>query len=75
MNQLLHGMRIFENPFAVRKVTTRIRGGYMNRWLIRAQVNEPCFYIDDINNIIHCHPYLLPEIRKWSVRNSTFINM
>jgi len=60
------GMRLVANPLLVEKKTVRIRGGYLDRWLIRAEVMVPSTKIfqNPVDGTYHCHPDLLDKIRE-----------
>lgn len=62
MNTFL-GVPIIESELAVKVVERRVRGGYMNHWLIRAHVREPSMLVDRRNNRIYVHPALMPALR------------
>jgi hypothetical protein len=49
----------------VERKFVRIPGGYMNRWLIRAEVIVPTRNVihDRVNDIMYCHPEMLEEIK------------
>jgi hypothetical protein len=56
------GIRIIESTSAVRLATLRVRGGYLNRWLIREQRLEPCVLMIGTDTAI-VHPTLMPTLR------------
>jgi len=60
------GIDIFPSPMMVEKKVMRVPGGYLNRWLIRAEVMVPSSSIihDKINNRMYCHPAVLEHIRQ-----------
>lgn len=59
-------IRIVEHSMAVKTVETRVRGGYMNRWLIRDFVEQPCAFHDRIHDVMYVHPSLMPKLRALS---------
>lgn len=58
------GMNLLESPLATRREIRRVRGGYMNRWLIRAEVTVPCVIHDRLSNTIYLHPELMAKLRE-----------
>lgn len=62
----LYGIDIFRNSLLVKTETRRVPGGYMNRWLIRAQVQVPYAVHDQINNCIQMHPLLFANLMRES---------
>lgn len=60
--QTIMGVRIVTSPLAIRRVFRRVKGGYMNHWLIRVEVMEPCVLHDRVNNRFYVHPDLMPGI-------------
>lgn len=64
----LFGIEIIptDNFMFTEKKVTRIPGGYMNHWLIRAEITVPSRKIihDHLNNRIYCHPAMLQEIKR-----------
>lgn len=59
----LMGIPIIESPLAVTRVEARVRGGYLNHWLIRAFVEKPCMIHDRLNGRFYVHPSLMPALR------------
>lgn len=59
------GMRLVANPLLVERKTVRIRGGYLNRWLIRAEVDVPSTKIFQslVDGVYYCHPDVLDRIK------------
>lgn len=56
MNQLL-GLPIIESDILpLRWRETRVRGGYMNRWLIRAQVPVVEYFVGGPLGAVYVHP-------------------
>lgn len=66
----LFGISIIPSPLMTETVVVerRVRGGYMNRWLIRAFIPETRpsrnFIHDRLANRIFCHPSIVDEIRR-----------
>lgn len=64
----LLGITIKPSPLMVETVTEvrSVRGGYLNRWLIRAVVTEtrPSRNVihDRINNVMYAHPDLIAQM-------------
>ena len=56
------GMPVHLSPLATRKGVGRVRGGYMNRWLIRAEVQVPSYYV--AGGVICMHPDLWAKVSK-----------
>ena len=54
---------IFPSPLALSTQTRRVPGGYLNRWLIRAEVQVPCVIHDRINNRFYVHPSLMDSLK------------
>lgn len=53
----LYGLRIIESPLMpLRWQETRMRGGYMNRWLIRAQVPVVEYFVNGPLGVVYVHP-------------------
>jgi len=54
------------NDMFLEKKVVRVPGGYLNRWLVRAEVMVPSRQIihDRMNNRIYCHPAMLAEIKR-----------
>lgn len=65
----IFGIDIYPNACLTETVTEvgRVRGGYLNRWLIRAVVTKtrPSRKViyDTIHNRLYCHPAVLQEIK------------
>ena len=64
MTASIYGVPIRTSPYAVRTVVKRVRGGYMNRWLICVKVEEPFAYFDRALNVMICHPDILRALTK-----------
>lgn len=66
----LFGVNIQPSPLMTETVTEvrRVRGGYLNRWLIRAVVIEtrPSRNVlhDRINNVMYAHPVLIAQLAR-----------
>lgn len=58
------GMNVLESPLATRREIRRVRGGYMKRWLIRAEVTVPCVIHIGLSNTIYVHPDLMAQLEK-----------
>lgn len=65
------GIPIYPSPLLVEKKVTRVLGGYMNHWLIRAEVTVPSRKAihDQINNRLYMHPAFIQELQRqgWMV--------
>lgn len=59
-------MQFYPSAFMTETVVTRVRGGYMNRWWIRAEVVRPVrrILIDEASGRAFCHPDVLAELRR-----------
>lgn len=64
--RIFGGIDIHPNPLMVEKKVMRVPGGYLNRWLIRAEVTVPSSNVihDRINNRMYCHPAMMERIRQ-----------
>lgn len=66
----LLGITIKPSPLMVETVTEvrRVRGGYLNRWLIRAVVTETrpsrSVFHDRLNNVMYAHPDVIAQIAR-----------
>lgn len=62
----IFGISIHPAPLMVEQKETRIKGGYLNRWLIRAVVTVPSTKVihDRLNNRMYCHPAVIQQMRK-----------
>lgn len=66
----LYGMEVVPSLLLTETVTEerRVRGGYLNRWLIRQIVTEmrPSKKVihDRLSNRIYCHPEILAQIKR-----------
>ncbi|WP_157979194.1 hypothetical protein [Rhodoferax ferrireducens] len=62
----IFGISIHPAPLMVEEKETRIRGGYLNRWWIRAVVTVPSSNVihDRLNNRMYCHPAVIAQMRK-----------
>lgn len=56
-------VQLVEDPSMVVKVVKRVPGGYMNRWLIRAEVLEPRLYARFFDGRLHAHPAIIAKIK------------
>jgi len=59
---LWNGIQIFEHPLALKRVERRVKGGYLNRWLIREIAMVPCVMF--VGHALFVHPALMPSLRK-----------
>lgn len=61
----LYGMQLCESPLMVEPKVGRVRGGYLNRWLIRGMVTTPArnAIVDRINNRIYMHPEMIRQLQ------------
>lgn len=57
------GFEVYQSELAVRKVITRVRGGYLNRWLIRAEVWAPCAFFVGAKKM-YIHPLLYKQLQE-----------
>jgi hypothetical protein len=64
-------LKLVPHALATRRVERRVRGGYMNRWLVRAIVDEPRAYI--YGNVMFAHPDLIDRLRRESVPMSNIL--
>lgn len=56
----MYGVKLVVSPFLTKKQTGRVKGGYCNHWLIRAEVEVPVtIYIPEQNTV-----YLSPLAEK-----------
>lgn len=65
----LYGLRIIESPLLpIRWQVKRVRGGYMNRWLIR--VEEPVleYFVSEMQGAVYVHPLNMPAFREAIMR-------
>lgn len=62
----IFGIQICPSPLMVEKKVMRVRGGYLNRWLIRAEVIVPRneFVHDRVSNRIYCHPDMVVKLKE-----------
>ena len=60
------GIQVHPSPLMTERKVIRVPGGYMNHWLIRAEVEVPSRRIihDRLNGRIYCHPAMLNEISR-----------
>ena len=58
------GLRFVASPLLVEVVETRVPGGYMNRWLIRATVTRPMRHGIHVGNTVLAHPDVIEQIKK-----------
>lgn len=58
----LYGTEVMPSPLAVTRTVGRVRGGYMNRWLIRGIVETPAIFHDRLNNVLYVHPDLMAKL-------------
>lgn len=68
---VVNGMQVFTSRIlfeAMERVERRVRGGYMNRWLVRQVTHERVIkqhaIHDRSRNCIYCHPDTLPALLK-----------
>jgi hypothetical protein len=66
MKDLFANVKILPAPHMVEKKVVRVRGGYLNRWLIRAEVIAPSNRIvfDEVTGVGYCHPEVLDKLQK-----------
>lgn len=57
------GIELYEDPRMVVTVVRRVPGGYMNRWLIRAEVVEPSPYARIGGGKLFAHPAVIARIK------------
>lgn len=55
----LNGMDLIPAPWATTTETRRVRGGYMGRWSVLAEVQVPAVRYDPENARIFAHPSLI----------------
>lgn len=62
----IFGIELCPSPLLVETRVGRVRGGYMNRWLIRAMVTVPSRTMihDRVNNRYYAHPELIAEMKR-----------
>ena len=60
---LATGIRLVSNPMATRLEVRRVPGGYMNHWLIRAEVRVPCTISIPSQGIMYAHPSIIEKLR------------
>lgn len=61
----IYGLRIIESPLLPLKwQVKRVRGGYMNRWLIRVEVPVPEYFVNGILGAVYVHPLNMPAFRE-----------
>lgn len=65
----LFGIPVIVTPAAVSRVERRVRGGYMNRWLIREVVLQPTAFVyqDPLTHgpaVITMHPLLAQRMAR-----------
>lgn len=62
----IYGIELCPSPLMTESREGRVRGGYMNRWLIRAMVTVPSRTMihDRVNNRVFAHPELIAEIER-----------
>lgn len=62
----IFGVEIYPSPLMVEEKLGYIRGGYLNRWWIRAKVTVPSARVihDRMNNRMYCHPAVIHQIRR-----------
>lgn len=62
----IYGIEVWPSPLLTETREGRVRGGYMNRWLIRAMVTVPSRQMihDRLNNRIFAHPELIAEMER-----------
>lgn len=58
------GVKIFESPLCTTRVVKRVRGGYLNRWWIRQETNEPAVWVDHARGCLYIHPALAVELER-----------
>lgn len=56
-------VQFVEDPGMVVKVTKRIRGGYMNRWLIRVEMLVPNPHPRIVDGRLHAHPLAMAAVK------------
>jgi len=56
------GMPVVVSPFCTERALTRVSGGHQWRWLIRAEVQRPCAYIDNKRGMLYVHPSLVEHL-------------
>lgn len=61
-NQFSH-VQLHEDPTMVTKTVTRVRGGHMNRWLIRTEVIEPRLFARIVGGRLCAHPAVIDRVR------------
>lgn len=60
----MYGAKLVQSHLAVTHKVGRVRGGYLNRWLIRGIVETPAIFHDRLNNVIYVHPALMPKLKQ-----------
>ncbi len=73
----LYGIPVYPAPWMTETKTTRVRGGYLNRWLIRATVTLPKQEVahDRINHRIYAHPAVIAQLAKTLHADKVFPNL
>lgn len=68
---MLLGMKVVVTEYATHHVVRRVRGGYMNRWWIRAIVEEPASFIMTMHGkqALMCHPVIYEKLKAISQQN------
>lgn len=61
---MLGGFRVFANTLCTTLEVQRVRGGYMNHWLIRQEVRVPSAFISEAEQAIYCHPDILQKLKE-----------
>jgi len=60
----MFGTKLVPSPLTVTRTVGRVRGGYLNRWLIRGIVETPAIFHDRLNNVLYVHPALMAKLKQ-----------
>ena len=58
------GVLLKADPTMVFKTHQRVRGGHLNRWLIRVEVlvPRPFVRVDHLEGVLYAHPDMFPAV-------------